>query len=217
LHCKAENEIYLFSEHGFTLVELMVVIAIIAIVAGFTFAELNSDSYRLKTAARTLKASLQKARLLSVKNSCPVYVDFDLDADGGSDGTINRGYTIWCDLDGNGSFTMKDDAGNAVTDKRNSVEFVDEVYLPSVVSAGVVASGQGGPTTGPPPSGPTLPTDGVSYGGDRVRFTPQGTGTSGWFYLHCPGNNKAGTCAIGTNNIGRVRSLYFLTGGGGWR
>ncbi len=207
----------IYSSSGFTLVELMVTVAIIALIAGFTFAELNSSSYKLKAAARTLKANMQKARLLAVKESCPVYVDFDLDSDGSSDGTINLHYTTWRDLDGNGLFLMKDEAGNSVTDKSASFEFIEETALPSGVSAGVVGNGDGGPAQGPPPSNPGLPSDGVSYGGDRARFTPQGSSTSGWFYLAYPNNLSAGTHAVGTNNIGRVHSSYYATDGGAWR
>jgi len=202
----------------------MVVIAIISLIASFTFAELSTNSYKLKTVAQSLKANMNKARLLSVKKSSVVYVDFDLDSDGGSDGTINKFYTLWCDLDKDQKFTMEDQAGNSVSQKKDSVEFIEDIPLASGAAFGVVSSSDGGPTKGPPAqksdppsSGPNLPGDGVSYGGDRVRFTPWGKSTSGWAYLHIPNDENAGTYAVGTNNIGRIRSTYFATNGGRWR
>jgi type IV fimbrial biogenesis protein FimT len=200
---------------GFTLVELMVTVSIIAIVAGLTFGNMNSASYRLKSAAKTLKANMQKARLLAVKENCRVYVDFDLDNNGGSDGTINDYYCLWKDIDNDGSFDMIDINGNAVANKKDSREFIEEVSLPSDISFGAVANANGGPAASPS-GGATPATTVISYAGDIMSFTPQGTSGSGWVYLHAPGNDEAGTHAVGTNNIGRVQSSYYATEGGGW-
>ncbi len=199
---------------GFTLVELMVTVAIMAIIAGFTFGNMNTASYKLKTTAKTFKGNMQKARLLAVKENCPVYVDFDLDDDGGSDGTINRYYSLWRDSDGNGLFLMEDEAGNSVADKLDSAEFIEETALSSGISTGVVSSSDGGPATGP--GAVVLPAGGVSYGGNRVKFNPQGTSSDGWSYLYAPANDEAGSHAVGTNKIGRVHSFYYATEGGGW-
>jgi prepilin-type N-terminal cleavage/methylation domain-containing protein len=202
---------------GFTLVELMVTVAIIALVAGFTFAELNTNSYKLKTTAQTLKANLQKARLLAVKNSCPVYVDFDLDSDGGSDSTINNYYVIWKDLNNDTTFNMVDTTNTAVTNIINSVEFINKSTLPKGISFGCVSKNDGGPDK--TPSNKTLPGDGVSFttSNNRVKFDPQGTSSNGAVYLHNPANDEAGTHTIITNNIGRVRSAFWTTNGGKWR
>jgi prepilin-type N-terminal cleavage/methylation domain-containing protein len=192
------------SECGFTLVELMVTVAIIALVAGLTFAELNSDSYRLKATAKTLKANMQKARLLAVKDSCPAYVDFDFDGVTG----IDSGYTLWKDLNKNGSYddATTDNNGDGATNSLDE-EKIETITLPNDISFGTVASGSGGPTT----------AGTVTYGSDQLRFSPRGTSSSGSAHLHCPNNDSAGTYKLKTNNIGRVNSQYWATGGGTWR
>ncbi len=192
---------------GFTLVELMVTVAIMAIIAGLTFGNMNTASYRLKSTAKALKANMQKARLLAVKENCPVYVDFDLDSNGGSDGTVNNVYSLWKDTNNDTLFDMLDANGNTVTNKKNSREFIEDIPLPDNISFGTVANGNGGPPT---------PSDAVTYGSYRLRFSPQGTSSNGTAYLYSHTNDEAGTYAIITNNIGRVRSSYYATEGGGW-
>ncbi len=162
---------------GFTLVELLVVVVIIALIAGFTFAEINSTGHKLKSAAQTLRAKMQQAKLLAVKENCNVYVDFDLD--GG--GTIDKSYTLWQDLDNDGNY----DSG--VTPP----ELIETLNLPQGIVFGQVANGDGGPDKGP--RGATLPSDGISYGGNRVSFSPQGTGSQGWAYLCAANKESAGT------------------------
>ena len=201
---------------GFTLVELMVTVAIMAIIAAFTFGNLNSVSYRLKSTAKTLKANMQKARLLAVKENCRVYVDFDLDNNGGSDGTINSYYCLWKDIDNGGTFDMLDANNNTVTNKKDSREFIEEVNLPNNISFGAVASADGGPAARPGGGGANPATTKISYSGNVMSFSPQGTSGNGWVYLHAPVDDEAGTHAVGTNNIGRVRSSYYATEGGGW-
>ena len=201
---------------GFTLVELMVTVAIMAIIAGLTFGNLNSTSYHLKSTAKTLKANMQKARLLAVKENCPVYVDFDLEDNGGSDGTINTYYCLWKDIDNDGSFNMIDINGNTVTNKKDSKEFIEEINLPNNISFGAVTTANGGPVARPGGGGTNPATTKISYSGDIMSFSPQGTSGSGWVYLHAPGNDEAGSHAVGTNNIGRVRSSYYATEGGKW-
>jgi Tfp pilus assembly protein FimT len=195
----------------------MVTVAIMAIIAGLTFGNLNSTSYRLKSTAKTLKANMQKARLLAVKENCPVYVDFDLDNNGGSDGTINSYYCLWKDIDNGGTFDMLDASDNVVVNKKDSREFIEDAVLPNGISFGTVANANGGPAT--TPAGGALPADGVGFPGDSVnklRFSPQGTSSNGNAYLCAPANDEAGSHAVGTNNIGRVRSAYYATEGGGW-
>ena len=199
---------------GFTLVELMVTVAIMAIIAGFTFGNMNTASYRLKTTAKILDGNMQKARLLAVKENCRVYVDFDLDSGGGSDGTVNNFYSLWRDMDNDATFDMLDASDNVVVNKKDSREFIEDVVLPNGISFGTVANGNGGPATGP--GAVALHTDGISYGSNRASFSPQGTSSNGNAYLYAPANDEAGTHAVGTNAIGRVRSSYYATEGGDW-
>ncbi|MBN2808066.1 MAG: GspH/FimT family pseudopilin [Deltaproteobacteria bacterium] len=188
------------AEKGFTLVELMVVVAITAIIAGFTVAEINSTSYQLKSAAQTLKAKMQQARLLAIKEDCNVYVDFDIDGNG----TVNSSYALW--RDGNNDSNYDDPA-----------ELIETVTLPNNISFGAVSSSKGGPNSSPSPTSTTSPpTDGISYGGDRLCFDPRGTSSNGWAFL-TTSNDSAGTYAVGTNNVGRIQLQRYVTSGGEWR
>jgi len=75
---------------GFSLVELMVTVAIIAIVAGLTFGNMNTASYRLKSKAKILTGNMQRAKLEAVKKNVNVSLKFDRDGDGNAD----HGYDI---------------------------------------------------------------------------------------------------------------------------
>jgi prepilin-type N-terminal cleavage/methylation domain-containing protein len=197
---------------GFTLVELMVTVAIMAIIAGFTFGNLNSTSYHLKSTAKTLKANMQKARLLAVKENCRVYVDFDFNGDG----TVDSSYTLWKDLSDNGGYNdaTTDNNGDGAVNALDE-ELIETIPLPNRVSFGAVTNANGGPANSP--SGGANPAATIiSYTGDIVSFSSQGTSGSGWAYLHSPANDEAGSHAVGTNNIGRVRSSYYATEGGSW-
>ena len=188
-------------EKGFTLIELMVVVAITALIAGFTVAELNSTGYQLKSTARTLRAKMQQARLLAVKEDCNIYVDFDIDGNG----TVNTSYALWRDGDNDATYDAP-------------VELLETVMLPDNISFGAVSSSNGGPGTSPSPTSTVAPpTDGISYGGDRLSFDSRGTSSNGWAFLHAPNKDSAGTYAVGTNNVGRVQLQRYVTNGGAWR
>jgi len=87
---------------GFTLVELMIVIAIMAILAGI--AAPNFQAYmaqrRLNGAARQVMTDLMAARMKAVSLNQKVKVSF----------TSDHEYEIWNDADGNG--TVADDEGD---------------------------------------------------------------------------------------------------------
>lgn len=64
---------------GFTLIELMVVILMIAILAGVGIPRFNTwlPVYRLKGAASDIQSNLQRARVLAIKENRTVQVRFD--------------------------------------------------------------------------------------------------------------------------------------------
>ena len=92
--CKRRNRRIkpLSGDKGFTLIELMVTVAIIGIVAAIAVGSLNTllPRYRTKSAARQVRGDLQKAKLEAVKQNETVLVDFNV-----ASGT-NPGSCITC-------------------------------------------------------------------------------------------------------------------------
>ncbi|HDS16188.1 MAG TPA: prepilin-type N-terminal cleavage/methylation domain-containing protein [Proteobacteria bacterium] len=185
---------------GFTLVELMVVITITSLIAAFTYAEMHSSGYRLKSTARTLRAKMQQARLLAVRENCNVLVDFDIN----DDGAIDSCFTLWRDLDNDNTYD-------------GAAELLETVTLPSDIAFGAVTYDDGGPGTSASGTASVPASNFVSFSGNRVRFSPAGTASNGWVYLHTPNQDSSGTYAVGSNNVGRIQSRYWATGGGTWR
>jgi type IV fimbrial biogenesis protein FimT len=79
------------SEHGFTMVEVMIVMAVLAILATFAIPAYMSwrPNFHLKGAARDLLSNFQKAKIQAVKNRTNCVIDFS----GGG------GYTLFLDAD----------------------------------------------------------------------------------------------------------------------
>lgn len=90
----------------------MVVIVIIAVIASFTFGELNSSSYRLKSTARTMKAHMTQAKLEAVKKGCKVRVSINSTGDG---------YIV----------SMLDNSGNAISPPLRTVRYPDKFTFAS--------------------------------------------------------------------------------------
>ncbi len=62
---------------GFTMIEILVVVALLALVAAFAIPKLDFSSYRVNGAARSLTAVLARAQRLAVTNQSNVNVLFD--------------------------------------------------------------------------------------------------------------------------------------------
>lgn len=62
---------------AFTVIELMIVIAIIGIVAAFAYPKVNFTQFRVDAAARTVRVALQNAERLAVTRQYDVVVSFD--------------------------------------------------------------------------------------------------------------------------------------------
>jgi len=82
------------TQQGFTLIELMMVVVIIAVIAGLTFGELNSSDYRLKTTARNMKTFMMQAKLQAIKRDCNVRVSINSNNDGYSSACVDASGNI---------------------------------------------------------------------------------------------------------------------------
>src|SRR6185437_1086522 len=87
---------------AFTVIELMIVIAIIGIVAAFAYPKVNFTQFRVDAAARTVRVALQNAERLAVTRQYDVVVSFD---------TTNRRIRVLEDNNNNATV----DAGEHVT------------------------------------------------------------------------------------------------------
>ena len=99
-----------YGQTGFTLVEVMIVVAVLAVVAGIAIPNFIQmlPNYRLKDATRTLFSDMQKAKITAVKTNTNCTVTFN-QAIGGTTYT----YVVYTDLNGNCEY----DAGEAVIDQ----------------------------------------------------------------------------------------------------
>lgn len=78
------------SRHGFTLIELIIVIALIGIIGGIAAPLINSymRDARLRESVRNLKSDFELAKIRAVRANAHVAVTFD---------TVNDRYTIFVD------------------------------------------------------------------------------------------------------------------------
>ena len=125
-------------ESAFTVIELMIVIAIIGIVAAFAYPKVNFTQFRVDAAARTVRVALQNAERLAVTRQYDVVVSFD---------TVNSRIRI-----------LEDNNNNAIVD---AGEHVIYAQLEDSVHFAVPPAGLSGPV-GSPISGSSIkPVDGM--------------------------------------------------------
>lgn len=177
--------------HGYTLVELLLVVFVAAIVAGITVPQLlvGVDRARARGAARYLTAQLGMARTEAVARAAVVALRFRRDA---------AGTAISLVLDRNGNGVREQDVANGI-DREIRAPVWLEALFPGVAVARPAA------TAGPA----------VQLGGSTMlSFTPSGTSTSGTIYILGRDGSQFAVRVLGVT--GRVRLLRFDSARGGW-
>ena len=171
---------------GFSLLELMIVIAIIAIMTGIAIPNFISSRPRaqIKKATRDLYSNMQLAKVKALRDSSEWAIQFNTAADS---------YDL---LSAKGA----DDTWNTGDD--TVFKTVELDFYPGIVY---------GSLHGPRPGSSSDPSDGVSFGSNRLEFNPDGSSSSGTVYF----NNDDDTCAVGAaSSAGRIKAWHNY--GGGW-
>ena len=198
---------------GFTLVELLVVLVIIAILALQVVTGWNSPVQKVKTAAFNLRGDFNLARAEAVKRNVDVLVDFMFKGEVIDGATIaNDGYRLCLDKNSDNACTNADTAIDPAAAIKvvlfpDAVRFYDR-SVPAPDGPGVKAGG--GAWTGDP----------VSFVGDYAKMQRDGTcNQGGTVYLYVPDANflaanpatndpaviDAAPFALVVSSVGRVR------------
>jgi Tfp pilus assembly protein FimT len=102
------------SEWGVTLVEVILVVAIVAIMSGMAISSLTPRDAELKSAAYELSTNLMQARLRAIKQNQDVEVGFD---------TANERYNATLDDSGDVIYQIQLNAGINLSTNNTTVSF----------------------------------------------------------------------------------------------
>jgi len=205
---------------GFTLIEMMIVIAIAGILAMAAIFTMSSGASKVRGAAFRLRGDLNLARSEAVNRNLPVLVEFVTSAP--------QGYRICLsDTDGDASNGVDgdDDCGDASDIMIRSVTFASGVFYYQNAAGGptVEADADGGAWTA------NTDTDGIRLGNDNdntddadnfLRFRSDGIpSVAGTIYLYSStaagGAIGYGPFAVDLSSVGRAK--IFRWNNGQWR
>jgi prepilin-type N-terminal cleavage/methylation domain-containing protein len=178
---------------GFSLVELIIVVVIMGILAGYVTYNLSSGSTKLKNYVFNTRTQFHKAKFEAIKRNRNVYIDFDFDGDS----TIDNGYTIWVDEDNDAAYAAGTDT---VID---TILFQNGVAIYATPHPEQPGASNNGPGT-------SNINDGVSAAGYRIIMRPNGRSENSTVYIYLPKSAtdntiSAGPWAIITRLVGRIR------------
>jgi prepilin-type N-terminal cleavage/methylation domain-containing protein len=179
---------------GFTLLELMTVIAIIAVISGaaVSFAHSMIDRSRTSAAASYMSSRIALARFEAVKRSAFVAIQF-VDT---PDGYLFRTY-----FDGNHNGVLSRDIARGI-DRPITTELRLDQQFPGVVF-GIYPA-----VTAIDPTEPLNLNDPIQIGNSTLMsFSPNGSCTAGTLYIRGPRANQFAVRVLGIT--GRSRILHF--------
>ena len=172
----------MFNRNGITLVELIIIIAIIGILAALGIPEINrfaADS-KVRSCATDLIQNMKVARAMAIKENRQYLIVFD---------TANNRYLIGFDGDGdNNLITLNSDTFGICQDTdndrlpNNDTDTNGDGIPDCVRTVNLMNCGNNiifGYATGTkPPNGPNgtpIPDDGITFPGDIAEFDPDGS------------------------------------------